>query len=187
MHRKLRAALVGGVLGVAASLASAAVLTFDDIGAEGTVPAAYGGLDWSAAGWTAFDTEQDPYNAHSGNWRAATGWGADDAASLIRFPTPATFQGAWMAGLGGATVSFQLFAGGQLVASSATLDASATPTFLASGYAGMVDAVQVHSPAHAYFVMDDFSFTASVPEPQSVLLMALGLVLVGGLARARRS
>ena len=187
MHHKLRAALVGGVLSVAASLAGATVLSFDDIGVEGTVPDAYGGLDWSAAGWTAFSTEQEPYTAHSGSGRAATGWGADDAASLIRFVAPATFQGAWMAGVAGATVSFQLYAGGQLVATSATLDPSATPTFLPSGYAGLVDAVQVHSPAHAYFVMDDFSFTTAVPEPQSVLLMVLGLALLSGLARARQS
>jgi hypothetical protein len=184
--RFLRPALLGCALALAAGLASATVLGFDDIGADGPVPLAYGGLDWSAAGWTVFGTEMAPFTAHSGSYRVASGWEATDADSLVRFNAPAVFQGAWFAGLQGATVSFALFSGGQQVASSATLDPGATPVFLASGYAGLVDAVQVHSPAHASFVMDDFSFTAAVPEPQSLPLMALGLVAVAAAVRRRR-
>jgi hypothetical protein len=188
MKSTLRAALLGGFFCLGTSLcagfAHADVLTFDDLGSAGTVPLHYGGLDWSGAGWLAFGDAQPPFTAHSGNWRLATDFGIADAASEIRFATPTVFNGAWFAGLGGATVSFQLYAQGQLVASSATLDPNEVPAFLASGFAGQVDAVRVHSPWHASFVMDDFSFTSAVPEPQSWLLMGLGLAALA--ARASR-
>lgn len=187
MRSTLSAALRGGCLLVATSLgvglAHADVLGFDNITPAGSVPLHYGGLDWSAAGWLAFSDEQPPYTAHSGAGRVATDFGVDDAASEIRFTTPTVFNGAWFAGLGGATVSFQLYAQGQWVASSATLDPGETPAFLPSGFAGQVDAVRVHSAWHGSFVMDDFSFAGAVPEPQTWLLMALGLA---GLAAAAR-
>lgn len=158
------------------------VLSFEDLVTEGALPAGYGGLDWSSAGWVAFAAEQAPYTAHSGQWRLATDFGASDAASEIRFVTPTVLEGAWFAGLAGASVRFQLYAGGQLVASSAVLDTSDTPVFLASGYAGAVDALRVSSNAHASFVMDDLALSAAVPEPQTALLLALG----GGALWLRR-
>lgn len=177
-----------GALAIGSSLAGAAhatVLTFDDIGIEGTVPASYGGLDWSAAGWSAFAGEQAPYTPHSGDWRVASAWGGTDAASEIRFNAPTVFEGAWFSGLGGATVSFELYAGGVQVATSATLDPSDLPTFLSSGYAGAIDAVRVSSPYHASFSMDDFSFTTAVPEPPAYLLMLVGMAAVGAASRRR--
>lgn len=187
MTMQFRKAALAAALALAGPLAGATVLGFDDIGADGAVPLNYGGLDWSAAGWSVFAGEQAPYTAHSGSFRAATGWGVDDAASEVRFAKPTVFDGAWFAGLGGATVRFDLYLGGQLVASSATLDPDATPRFLASGWAGAVDAVRVASPWHASFVMDDFSFqgpAGPVPEPQAALLLAAGLAVLQ-LARRR--
>lgn len=187
MQMHLRKAALAAALALAGPLAGATVLTFDDIGADGAVPLNYGGLDWSAAGWSVFAGEQEPYTAHSGSFRAATNWGVDDAASEVRFAKPTVFDGAWFAGLGGATVRFDLYLGGQLVASSATLDPDATPRFLASGWSGAVDAVRVSSPWHASYVMDDFSFQgAPVPEPQTVLMLAAGLALLQLALRRRR-
>jgi opacity protein-like surface antigen len=174
-------------LAALASPASATVLDFDDIGADGAVPLNYGGLDWSAGAWSVFGGDQAPYTAHSGSYRATTGFDATDAQTRIGFAAPATFQGAWFAGLDGATVSFELYLGGKLVATSATLDPGITPSFLSSGYAGLIDAVEISSPYQASYVMDDFSFTQAVPEPGSCALMLGGLGVVGFVLRRRRA
>lgn len=181
----LRAVALGAALAFGLAAAQAAVLNFDDL-PDGQLPLSYGGLDWSAAGWTAFATPFAPYTPSSGAGRVATGFLADDANSLIRFGAPASFQGAFFAGQGGALLGFDLFLNGQLVHSSARLDPSATPSFLASGYAGLVDAVVVRSANHGEFVMDDFTFTAAVPEPASYALMLAGLAGIACVVRRRQ-
>ncbi|MCV2370812.1 PEP-CTERM sorting domain-containing protein [Roseateles oligotrophus] len=187
----LRGVLAAGVLTVATLPAAMAasittVLSFDDL-ADGVLPAGYGGLDWSTAGWTAFSIPAAPYSAHSGTGRVTTGFMADDASSAIRFAQMTTFDGAFFAGQGGAVLSFELYLGGQKVHSSATLDPSAAPSFLASGYAGLVDMVQVKSVNHGEFVMDDFTFTQAVPEPHSYALLLAGLLAVGVATRRQQS
>jgi len=183
----LAAASLAALLPVAANAATT-VLGFDDIAADGAVPSAYGGLDWSGLGWTVFTTPAAPYTAHSGAGRITTGFLADSSTSLIRFVTPTVFEGAWFAGLGGAELGFDLYLGGQRVHSTASLDPSATPSFLASGYAGVIDAVVVRSANHGEFVMDDFSFVAApVPEPETYALMLAGLAAVACAVRRHRS
>ena len=181
----LRGVLAATVM-IAATVpaAMATVLNFDDV-ADGVLPAGYAGLDWSAAGWTAFATPAAPYTAHSGVGRITTGFLADDASSVIRFGQTSIFDGAYFAGLGGALLSFELYLGDQKVHSSASLDPSATPSFLASGYAGLVDSVRVKSANHGEFVMDDFTFTQAVPEPHSYALLLAGLLVVGVTVRRR--
>jgi hypothetical protein len=168
-----------------ASTASATVLTFDDITADDFVGAHYGGLDWSAGDWFAFGGVQDPYTAHSGDVRVTSGFGDADDATAIGLGGGRTFQGAWFAGANYATVTFQLYEQGALVATSATLDPSSTSTWLSSGYTGLVDKVVVSSPYQGSFVMDDFTFSAAVPEPASTTLLFAGLLALGALARRR--
>jgi len=181
-----RSLVLGSALLASLPAAMATVLNFDDL-PDGNVPLNYGGLDWSAAGWTAFSTPAEPYTAHSGAGRVATGFMAADAASVISFGKQAAFfDGAYFAGQGGALLSFELFYQGRQVHSSASLDPSRTPTFLASGYQGLVDMVRVKSANHGEFVMDDFAFTQAVPEPQSLALMFAGLLAVGTIARRRK-
>jgi hypothetical protein len=180
----LRGLLAATALTAALPAAMATVLNFDDL-ADGIVPASYGGLDWSAGNWTAFATPAEPYTAHSGSGRVATGFLADSASSTIRFGQTSIFDGAFFAGLGGAVLNFELYLGGQKVHSSATLDPSATSRFLASGYAGLIDTVQVKSANHGEFVMDDFTFTQTVPEPHSYVLLLAGLLAVGVSARRK--
>lgn len=171
----------------AAPFASATVLTFDDITNDDFVAANYGGLDWSHGDWFAFSGEQAPFSAHSGDARVTSGFGDADAATAIFLGDGRTFQGAWFAGYEDVSVTFQLYDHGQLVATSATLATSATPAWLASGYAGLVDEVVVSSAAQGGFVMDDFTFAASVPEPASTALMAAGLLTLAAAAIRRRA
>jgi hypothetical protein len=188
-HGFIRSVVAGALLATAAGFASAEVLTFDDIGTYGTLPANYGGLDWSASNWIAFGDTQDPYAAHSGDWRVATDFGSSDADSTIHFATPAVFDGAWFSGYGEAAVTFELYMGGALVASSLTLSPTGVASFLASGYAGLIDTVVVFSPLQAFYAMDDFTFhapVAAVPEPQTWALMLAGLGLVSVVRRKRR-
>lgn len=191
MFPKLRHCALGATIALCASFASATVLNFDDIvGPDGfaAVPGNYGGLDWSASGLSAFTGEQAPFTPHSGQGRVSTDWiDGGPIASTIRFLAPTVFNGAWFAGYRDSSVRFDLYAGGQLVASSSELQLTDTPAFLDAGWGGAIDAVVVSSGFQASYVMDDFSFDAAaeVPEPGSLALLLGGLGL-GGAIRLRR-
>jgi hypothetical protein len=99
---------------------------------------------------------------------------------------PVVFNGAWFAGNAFATVNFDLFLSGNLVWTSGSLDPTDTPTFLASGYNGMVDTVGVFSLANDFYIMDDVTYNqgTTTPEPGSLLLMGTGLLgAVGAIRR----
>jgi hypothetical protein len=185
--RRAAAAAAFGLLSCAASAQQ--VLTFDDIGPGGLVPASYGGLDWSDGSWSYFGFEQPPYTPHSGAFRAYVPFGSADATSTIRFATPAVFDGAWFSGYDIASVSFRLFLDGSLVATSPSLSPSGTPTFLSSGYAGAVDTVIVSAGGQTFYTMDDFTFHAmpAIPEPGTYLLMLLGFAVIGLYLARRRN
>lgn len=166
--------------------ASATVLTFDDLPEDGSVPVNYGGLDWSGSSWFQYAGEQAPFTPHSGDRRATLGWDGSADTSAIRFTTPSTFGGAWFAGYEDVTVAVEMYFGGSLVATTTTLGLSASPSFLASGYAGLIDRIVVRSSDPAFFVMDDLTFASAVPEPSSSVLALAGVGAVLFLARRRR-
>ncbi|MFK3736736.1 PEP-CTERM sorting domain-containing protein [Massilia sp. TN1-12] len=191
MHPIFRNFALGAAIALGAPFASATVLTFDDIvGPDGyaAVPANYGGLDWSASGLSVFTGEQAPFTAHSGQGRVTTDWIDGGAvASTIRFLAPTVFDGAWFSGYADSSVRFDLYFGGQLVASSTSLQLSESPAFLDAGWNGAIDTVVVSSAFQASYVMDDLTFesAAQVPEPGSLALMAAGLGLAGAVRRTR--
>ena len=186
MNRLISQLALACACAAAAPFASATVLTFDDIASDGLVAANYGGLDWSAGDWFAFGDVQPPFTAHSGSVRIASGFGDADAATAIGLGAGKTFQGAWFAGYDDVDVTFRLYEHGALVATSATLDTSAMPTWLSSGYGGLVDEVIVSSADQGAWVMDDLTFSAAVPEATSMALMASGLLTLAAAARRRR-
>lgn len=185
-------AALGAVLALSATFASATVLNFDDIvGPDefAAVPANYGGLDWSAGGLSVMTSDSPPFTAHSGQGRVTTDWiDGGPIASTIRFLAPTIFNGAWFSGYSDSSVRFDLYFGGQLVASSAALQLSEAPAFLDAGWASAIDMVVVSTGFQGSYVMDDFSFedVAQVPEPGSLALVLAGFGLAGAM-RLRRS
>jgi len=191
MHHIIRSFALSAALALCAPFASATVLSFDDLAAPDDiayVPANYGGLDWSDSGMFAFTAEQAPFTPHSGQGRVTTDWiDGGPVASTIRFLAPTIFDGAWFSGDGDNSVRFDLYFGGQLVASSAALNLSESPAFLSAGWGSAIDMIVVSGSAQGSYAMDDFSFenAAQVPEPGSLALVLGGLGLAGA-ARLRR-
>lgn len=147
---------VGVVGGGLALSASADIINFDDLIGQAPVPPGYGTVqDWT--GWTYYDWAQHPYNPHSPPCRVYT------SSGTFKFGRDVVFDGAWFAGHGTSRgfqpIYFTLYRGGQLVHTSSQIDlqSDGVPTWLASGYTGLIDTVTVNG-SHGFYIMDDVTF-----------------------------
>ena len=183
--------VAAGVLAVTAMSAIAGaqtVQTFEDFSpcdnTTGNV-GVYGAVNYLTQ-WTCYAFSQPPFNPHSGTNRVYASNGASNSNSASFSFGATSFSGAWFSGL--ATVNFQLFFMGSPVATSGPLVTTATPTFLSSGYNGLVDRVTVNG-TDVNWVMDDVTFGTAVttsPEPASIALVGSGMLAIGVFVRRRR-
>jgi len=173
--------VVLAMLSAFAAPSFAIILNFDDLVGAGAMSAGYGGVaDWG--GHSYYDSPQDPYTPSSGLERIYKAFGSDGS---IKFGQDVVFNGAMIAGASGTgLVTWELYKGGVQVATSAGIDPTNVPQFLASGYGGAVDEVRSGNTFGnvGFYVIDDFNYSA-VPEPMSMLALGAGLVAV---ARRRR-
>lgn len=185
MKRLLNAALLAAMLGMAPSAGAQEVVDFEGI-PNFTLLTTEGGIDWSLGFWTSYCLTQPPYNPSSGSCRAYS----SDSGFVTSFGFlggPAQFGGAFFAGVS-QDIYFNMYLNNALVGWSSTVVSSATPTFLNSGYGGLVDRVSVHSTGgNAFWVMDDVTYqTVSVPEPTTWMLMLTGVFGLGLVAWRRK-
>ena len=163
------------------SLASAAVINFEDLVGQNALPSNYAGLTWGSD-WMHYDWAQFPYTASSGVQRVYNN--SSSNTDWFKFAGDVVFNGAFFAGSGSS--QFELYNDGILVHSSSIISLSSMPLFLSSGYAGLIDEVRLNVE-NGSFVMDDVTFgrVTTVPEPASLVLVGLGLIGVFGALRRK--
>jgi len=166
--------------------AQTVVLNFEDLNPEpaafDTMPVEYNGF--SFAGW--YYGPDEFYTPASGSIDLFSDYLNGDPddytqswSGAITRSKPFVFEGAWFSGYSGVMIG--MLADGKTRFShwlpDAVGDIPYGPTFLASGYSGLVDRVWVYG-VQGYYAMDDFTYSeaAPVPEPASGALLLAGLI-----------
>lgn len=172
------ACLLGGL-----GAAQATVLNFDDQ-PGGRIEVNYGGVVWNDSWFVVGDSTYYPVNSQPAGITSYDNMNGQSwtGMSYVDFTTPTVFNGAYFSGY--YTAGFDLYAGGNLVASSADVNLGPVSVYVPSQYDLPVDRVMIRG-AQSYFTMDDFTFGEAVPEPSSLILLGIGAA--GLLWRRRRA
>jgi len=181
MHMKKT---IVGLLAAACTLAHAAVIHFDDLPGDETLPigAGYAGFDWTNLGTVRFDawpgsgfeagTLSGDNVAYNWYGAPATVSGSDGGAFAF---TGAYFTSAWVE----QEISFEGWRNGrQLFASGAYTLETTAPAWIQLDWAG-IDTLVIYNSSPTPWAMDEFT----VPEPGSLALVGASLF---GLMAARR-
>lgn len=178
--------LMVGAAALVPQAAQATVVNFDSLTGSGVLANGYGGINWNGS-WNYYDSLQSPYTAQSGKERIYSTLGLSNPGVAFNFIANSIFQGAFVSGHGFEAVSFDMYMGGILKATSSVFNPSAVPTFLASGYNGSVDKIVVHGTSGGFFVLDDVTYASvsTVPVPAAIWLMLTGVAGLAGIRRAR--
>jgi len=176
------------------TVASATVLNFDDItqGSWDTISDGYGGFNWTNSeavveGYAGYYTESAVSDFYA--FDNASGLTATVVSQFGTFD----FLGAWFSPANAAqpgTIIVEAFAGGSSQGTqSIILTDSATPVWVDFGpaFTGIDELVFTPTTGGhpAYWAMDDFTYTSSVPVPAAVWLLGSGLLGLVGYRRKR--
>ncbi len=167
--------------------ASITVVDFDSLTGAGAVPNMYDGVYWGGE-WR-YAPSLGAYAAESSLNYVYAPLSFADLSPSFRFAVPTVFLGAFFSGPSavsgnpGISVEFVMYFEGVEAASSALLPVRETPTWLAAGYSGKVDKVEVLTfytgtatrVAAGFYAMDNATY-ASVPAPAGLLLSISGFI-----------
>lgn len=184
----VRAGTVAAALAINAIGASAATYDFESVAPPPftgqAVPDGYAGANWT--GLVLRRTSETGLQGAGFVLNGTTMALATDVAPSITFSVPTVYAGAFIGNSArGATptISYDLFLGGSLVASSGPI--GATAAFLPSISSSPIDRIIFHVADTNRFSMDAVQVTSAVPEANASLMLLAGLVAVGGLVRRR--
>ncbi len=187
MQQFARAGVVVAALATTAAGASAATFDFESVAPPaftGTVvPDGYAGATWTGL---VLRRTTDSGLAGAGFILNGTTMAlGTDTAPSITFAAPTVYGGALVgnSAVGGSTVSYDLYLGATLAASSGAIGFNAA--FLPSVYSGAIDKIVFHVAGSNRFSFDDLQATAAVPEAQTAWMLMAGLAGVAGLVRRR--
>jgi hypothetical protein len=184
--------IFGAALGLAATSSQATLLTFEDIGVQGSVYPFYTQAGFVESGFR-FSNNADvvdlvgsawPYGAHSGDFAALNDYGGNMVITVDGGGT-FSFQDAYLKGWanqGGASSSIAGYLGNTLVGQVNFTMASDWQN-VAGNFAN-IDRLVVSGNT---FLVDDLTLNGgSVPEPATLGLMGLGLIGMASLRRKRK-
>jgi hypothetical protein len=182
------------ILAFSPAIAANIVLNFEDLPAQfpGHLSADYAGLRWDSyydqpGGffpywlWGSESSNPGYSEPHSGNNYLINAFGFSGLGFALPNPDTSTLSGAWFTQTNTTwTTDYLRFDGydsmGNLIEQSEWLTLSPTPRYLEANFEP-VSFIRVERSGYTsgtYFTMDDLTYNTPVPEPATLLLFALG-------------